>query len=163
MAQAQQAIVNNDKNQMRNNAFIDMSNTTRATVNFSKAQIWNGKVTSKYPNISAGSQGNFTQEADSYGSKGGVVYLGKNLAGKDCGWLLAWSAPNLPTSSSNKVYVKCGPAAEFNNVNWTQVRANLDLSTDIVNFYDPVTKTAIHANIQQGASFASVGASFGAV
>lgn len=154
------------KNMQQNSAVVAMTNSTFASINFSKSHNWFGQITGSYPGvITKGSHATFTHKADAKnGSKGAVVYMGTNKEGMPCGWLLAWYAPIDPSPSTrNKVYVTCGKAANFDNVNWNQVQTKLDASADLVNYYDSTTKTAIHANIQPGANFASVGASFGAV
>ncbi|KNA11535.1 hypothetical protein SOVF_134270 [Spinacia oleracea] len=172
MASTQEAIVMNDmekdvaNKQQQNSAAVSMTNSTRANVKFSKSNNWFGQVTGSYPaTIASSALGKFTHNADTKnGSKGAVIYLGTNVQGFNCGWLLAWSAPKAPTPNNpNRVYVTCGAAENFKNVNWNQILTKLNTSGDIVNYLDPVTKTAIHANIQPGTNSASVGASFGAV
>lgn len=151
--------------QQQNSAVVSMMNSTPGRVSFSTNQDWHGEVmTGEYPSVIDVSKGDsFTHSAtDNDGSKGAVVYLGNNSTAKSCAWLLAWSAPKFPTNNNpNKVYVKCGDATDFQNINWNQIEASLNVSSTFSSFMEPITKTTCSANILPGKNFASVGANFG--
>ncbi|RLM69865.1 hypothetical protein C2845_PM17G06180 [Panicum miliaceum] len=82
------------------------------------------------------------------GYKGGVmaavVYSGKNKAGTECGWLLAFAVTN---STGRKIYAECGSIVKFIHLNWAQVLQKLEHAGTIAVAFDKDTGTSIHATI----------------
>ncbi|XP_021738668.1 uncharacterized protein LOC110705133 [Chenopodium quinoa] len=113
--------------------------TTRGSLNVFYSKLWKGYTVKDYTDP-LDSLGSWAQAALIGGVKAAVVYSGKNKAGVECGWLLAWSDTN-----GRKVYADCGPISKFNNINWNQVEAKLDESGFIAYANDSETGTSMYA------------------
>ncbi|XP_021738698.1 jasmonate-induced protein homolog [Chenopodium quinoa] len=109
---------------------------------------WAGYPVTNFPDPLE-SVGPFAQAALFGSVKGAVVYGGKNRAGVECGWLLAWS-----DGTGRKIYAECGPRSKFNNIDWNRIEKNLDNSGIIASANDKETGTAVYATIL-GASVGS--------
>lgn len=69
-----------------------LKNQTQGNLNVLDSKKWGGHVVKNYPNPLKIGMGIFGQGGLSYkGVEAAVVYSGKNRAGVDCFWLLAWA------------------------------------------------------------------------
>ncbi|XP_021769332.1 jasmonate-induced protein homolog [Chenopodium quinoa] len=115
--------------------------TSKGSLTVFNSKQWKGYTVSDYSDPLE-SLGSFAQAALFGGVKAAVVYVGKNSAGLECGWLLAWS-----DTDGRKAYADCGPISKFNNINWNQIEAKLNESGFIAYANDSGTGTSMYATI----------------
>lgn len=111
-------------------------------LNVFNSKKWAGLTVRDYPDPLSSTDA-FAQAALMGGVKAAVAYGGKNGAGVECGWLLAWS----DTSDGRKIYAECGPRSKFNNINWDQIEKNLNDAGMIAYPHDDETGTSVYATI----------------
>ncbi|XP_056694706.1 jasmonate-induced protein homolog isoform X2 [Spinacia oleracea] len=157
----------NKQSLAQNSAVVTINNTTTGLINFNQSYDWAGSIVGDtYPvGIFSGKPGTFTHAGQTKdGSQGAVVYSGNNKQGIPCGWLLAWIAPtNNSTTTPNRVYVECGPVANYDIINWIAIKSKLNVANDYDNYFDPATQTTIAAQLTPSGGFAALGANFGAI
>ncbi|XP_074318093.1 jasmonate-induced protein homolog [Silene latifolia] len=79
----------------QNGVQATISNNTHFAMNLDKSHSWSGIPANPFPaTISPNAGAKLTHLNENYfGSKGVVVYTGRNAVGMDCLWVLAWHAP----------------------------------------------------------------------
>ncbi|CAO2821744.1 unnamed protein product [Amaranthus hypochondriacus] len=114
---------------------------------------WCGNLDT-FPDLLGKGESRFSQalHEPSEGGKVAVAYTGKNSAGVDCVWLLAWADSD---TFGMKVYVECGPKSKFINMNWAKIEEKLEPSdsrsiggSSSSEYYDKPTGTSIRAYLR---------------
>ncbi|XP_074319956.1 jasmonate-induced protein homolog isoform X1 [Silene latifolia] len=126
-----------------------ISNMTHFAMTLDRSHSWSGIPANPFPEtIPPNSKVILTHLNENYfGSKGVVVYTGRNAVGMDCSWVLAWHALADNKSPPNRVYVLCGPKQAIDNLSFDQIQQALDNASTSDTFTDQATKTSIDGNI----------------
>jgi len=134
-----------------------LKNQTKGPLSVMDIKKFAGHIVKSFPNH-LDKAGGFTMSAMSLkGVKAAVVYSGKNKAGVECGWLLAFSDTK---ATGRRIYAECGRKGKFSNINWAQVEQKLGKAGDIAKPYDKETGTSLYARIVGTTGKSAVGAAF---
>jgi len=135
-----------------------LANQTTGPQSIMASKIFVGQVVRNFPNPLCNLGGFAMSDMSLKGVKAAVVYSGKNKAGVECGWLLAFSDNNI--ANGGRVFVECGHKRKFSNINWAQVELKLAKSGAIAKAYDIETGTSLCAGIGGPTGKSAVGAVF---
>ncbi|KMT16247.1 hypothetical protein BVRB_3g054010 [Beta vulgaris subsp. vulgaris] len=153
--------------QAQDSTVVSMQNNNSGMMSFSQSYDWNGKVTGTGypPAIPSKGSLSFTHNGPpNDGSQGAVVYTGTSANGNACGWLLAWIAPtNITATTPNRVYIECGSVNNYATIDWSAIKAKLDVAPSSNYTMDPITRSSISAEITGNGGYAALGATFGSM
>lgn len=134
-----------------------LKNQTKGPLSVMDSKKYAGHIVKSFPNH-LNKAGAFVMSAMSHrGVKAAVVYSGKNKAGVDCGWLLAFADTN---ATGRRIYAECGRKSKFSNINWAQVEQKLDKAGAVAKPCDIETGTSLYAGIVGTTGKSAVGAAF---
>ncbi|XP_021774536.1 jasmonate-induced protein homolog [Chenopodium quinoa] len=110
------------------------------------SKLWAGKIVKDYPNPLDGSISTFAQiSVKDDGIMSAVVYTGKNIAGVECGWLLAWADSK---ANGKRLYAECGVISKFNCIDWERIEEKLINSGLLaIIVIDGETGTSVYAKL----------------
>ncbi|XP_074319957.1 jasmonate-induced protein homolog isoform X2 [Silene latifolia] len=129
-----------------------ISNMTHFAMTLDRSHSWSGIPANPFPEtIPPNSKVILTHLNENYfGSKGVVVYTGRNAVGMDCSWVLAWHALADNKSPPNRVHVLCGPKKFIDRLSFDEIQEaidDLDNALPSNTFTDQATKTYADGNI----------------
>ncbi|KAK1605336.1 hypothetical protein QYE76_029009 [Lolium multiflorum] len=135
-----------------------LNNQTVGPLSIVATKIFAGQVVRNFPNPLCNLDGFAMSGTFATGVKAAVVYSGKNKAGVECGWLLAFNNSN--NAVGVRVFAECGLKGKFRNINWAQVEQKLEKSGTIAKAHDLETGTSLYAGICGPTGKSAAGAVF---
>ncbi|KMT18941.1 hypothetical protein BVRB_2g030400 [Beta vulgaris subsp. vulgaris] len=134
-----------------------LKNQTKGSLKISDSKKWAGHVVKNFPNPLS-NMGAFSFSAMSAtGVKAGVAYAGKNRAGVECAWLLAFADT---TATKRRIYAECGPKSKFNRIDWAKIEQKLVNAGQLAKASDKATGTSVYATITGSSGKDVVAAAF---
>ncbi|XP_010686334.2 jasmonate-induced protein homolog [Beta vulgaris subsp. vulgaris] len=119
------------------------TNSAKDILTLLDSKHWDGTIVVDFPKTFS-LAGPFSMAGLFSGIKAGAAYVGKNQAGKECVWLVAF-ADN--SALGRVMYAECGPLRNYTNINWEAIKAKLNDASFIAYASDAETGTSIYGTI----------------